>query len=61
MKYTIYIEFVNGDAMKRTASKKPYVTDNRLHIEDASSDEYAVFAMPEVRMYVVKTMKEAAQ
>ena len=58
MKYSIYVEFVNGHSVSRTASKRPYVTDNRLHIEDATSDEYAVIAMPEVRMYIVRTMKD---
>ena len=58
MKYSIYIQFTDGESTKRTASKKPYVTDNRLHIEDASSDQYTVIAMPAIRLYVVEVVKD---
>jgi hypothetical protein len=53
MRYTVTVNFNDGHSINRNAMKRPYVTDNRLHIEHAF-DEYTVIPMTQIRMYTVQ-------
>jgi hypothetical protein len=52
MKYSVEILFNDGLICQRKATKKPYVTDNRIHIENGV-DEYTVIPMSGIKMYTV--------
>lgn len=52
MKYSVEILFNDGLICQRKATKKPYVTDNRIHIENGT-DEYTVIPMSGIKMYTV--------
>jgi hypothetical protein len=53
MKYTVNVNLTDGHSIIKYATKKPYVTDSRLHIENAL-DEYTVIPMSQIRMYAVQ-------
>lgn len=57
MSYTVEILFKDGMIVNRASNKRPYVTDDRLHITN-SVDDYTVIPIVEIKMYTVKVEKE---